>query len=195
MTIAEYARHRGCDEKAVRKALQEQRITRISTEKRCIDPEVADIQWAKNTRARGDSGGKTPGAGPKAPGEAEGSARDDFTAVRTRRELAEAQMAEIELAKASGKVLDRESTLRAVYTKFRELRDDAAGIGRRAAPLLAPLSDAREIRVLIDREVSAAFHAFAKRQLQAMADQITGAPTVLPADLLSPPAQPEGDAQ
>ena len=52
LSKAAYARHRGCDEKAVRKAIAERRISLIDGK---IDPEVADIQWAKNTRARADS--------------------------------------------------------------------------------------------------------------------------------------------
>src|SRR3989344_8607738 len=52
LSKAAYARRRGCDEKAVRKAIAEGRISLIDGK---IDPEVADIQWAKNTRARADS--------------------------------------------------------------------------------------------------------------------------------------------
>lgn len=206
LTVSEYARHRGCDEKAVRKALEEGRITRIGEGRRCIDPEVADIQWAKNTRARGDSGAKAKAGqagGPgKAPAEADSpaaAAGEDYSSMRARRERAEAMMAEIELAKASAKVLDRESTLRALFSKFRELRDDCTNIGRRIAPRLAPLTDEREIRIAVDREVATIFEAFAKRQLQALADQLTGAPTPLPADLAAAPAAapaapPEGPA-
>lgn len=196
LTVSEYARHRGCDEKAVRKALAEGRITRISQDKRCLDPAVADIQWAANTRARGDSGGKGKGQGGTAPAAVpDATSGDDYSSMRARRERAEAMMAEIELAKISGKVLDRESTLRALQSKFRELRDDAAGIGRRVAPLLAPLTDEREIRILVDREVSVVFEAFARRQLQALNNQVAGTPTPLPPDLTpAPPASAEGGA-
>lgn len=41
----------GLRQKAVRKAIAEGRISTIDGK---IDPEVADIQWAKNTRARAD---------------------------------------------------------------------------------------------------------------------------------------------
>ena len=52
ITPTAYARHRGCDEKAVRKAIAAGRISTIDGK---IDPAVADIQWAQNTRARADS--------------------------------------------------------------------------------------------------------------------------------------------
>ena len=59
LTKSAYARHRGCDEKAVRKAVAEGRISTIERDgKQLIDPAVADIQWAANTRARADSASK-----------------------------------------------------------------------------------------------------------------------------------------
>lgn len=57
LTLAAYSRHRGCDEKAVRKAIAENRITAIERDgRKWIDPEVADIQWARNTRPRMNPG-------------------------------------------------------------------------------------------------------------------------------------------
>ena len=194
-------RHRGCDEKAVRKALQEDRIRRIGTDRRCIDAEVADIQWARNTRARGDSGkGPKPPAAPatsrgdkpggdKPGGEGDGDgAEDDYRSMRARRERADAMMAEIELAKVSGKVLDREPAMRAIYTKFRELRDSCMVIGRRLAPQLAAMTDAREIRIVLERAQADAFEIFVTRSLQSLADQLHGVPTRLPDDVRQSPA-------
>lgn len=57
LTQADYARHRaqrqlpGASREAVRKAVDAGRISTIGDEK-LIDPAVADIQWAANTRAR-----------------------------------------------------------------------------------------------------------------------------------------------
>jgi hypothetical protein len=50
LTQAQYATHRGCSAVAVHKAIKQGRITTF--EDGTIDPEVADIQWAKNSRAR-----------------------------------------------------------------------------------------------------------------------------------------------
>lgn len=187
MTISEYARHRGCDEKAVRKALAEGRISRTGTDRRCIDPDVADIQWARNTRARGDSGaGVKPGAdrpAAAAAGDEGGQAGEDYSSMRARRERAEAMMAEIELAKASGKSLDKEASLRAVYTRFRELRDNSKTIGRTLGPVLAPVNDPREIRILIDRAIDDVFATFARKTLQSLVESLAGADARVPADL------------
>lgn len=105
---------------------------------------------------------------------------------RTRQAKVEADLAEIELAKAQGKILDRESSLRAIFTKFRELRDDAAGLGRRLAPQLVAMSDEREMRIAIDREMRLVFESFSKRQLQGLANQFNGAPVAIPTDLVAP---------
>ena len=56
ITQAEYARRRGVAKSAVAKAVAEGRITLINGK---VDPAVADIQWAQNTRTRADSGRAT----------------------------------------------------------------------------------------------------------------------------------------
>ena len=48
VTMSEYARMRGCTHQAVSKAAKAGRITLIDGR---VDPEVADIQWARNTSA------------------------------------------------------------------------------------------------------------------------------------------------
>lgn len=50
---ADYARHRGVSEAAVSKAVKERRITLIDGR---IDPVVADVQWARNSRVRAHPG-------------------------------------------------------------------------------------------------------------------------------------------
>ena len=83
-TISQYARHRGCDEKAVRKAIAEGRITAVEIDgRKMIDAAVADIQWAQNTRARADSRKQAQKATSATP-------TDDasYAALRTRREAA-----------------------------------------------------------------------------------------------------------
>lgn len=198
LTISQYARHRGCDEKAVRKAIAEGRITAIEVDgKRRIDAAVADIQWAQNTRARADSGRRGSGQagagrGPKGGrddderGGDDGDDREDYNTHRTRRERVELERAELELAKLKKTVLDREPALQAIFTRFRELRDAGLVLGRRIAPVVAPLSDEREIRVQIDRAVSEVFDTFARRTLQTLVDTLCERTTVLPDDIRQP---------
>ncbi len=53
MTFRGYAKQRGASPEAVSKAVRSQRISTIRTPdgRRLIDPEVADREWAANTRA------------------------------------------------------------------------------------------------------------------------------------------------
>ena len=171
LSKAAYARHRGCDEKAVRKAIAEGRISAIDGK---IDPEVADIQWAKNTRARGDSGRTVAGnaaeagqgmpaaseapsgpeSGPSAPGYA------DYRAIR---EKAEAEMAQRANAKDAGLLVERARVERGMYDVMRAFRDSVMTIGQRSAPRCIGLADARDIEHVITDETRKALEGFEAR--------------------------------
>ncbi len=181
LTKSEYARHRGCDEKAVRKAIKEGRITAIPQPggREMIDPEVADIQWARNTRARGDSGraaapsaqvGGTPAlpieaaangpdlpaAGPAAHAPAAG---DDYQSLRTRRERAAVEAAERENAKEAQRLVERDAVERATFDVLRALRDALMSTPPRAAAKVIGMAEARDIERVITEELRAAFAA------------------------------------
>lgn len=57
MTQAEYARHRGCADQVVAKAITEGRLSQSVTYgpkgEKIIDPELADKEWAENTGVKG----------------------------------------------------------------------------------------------------------------------------------------------
>ena len=165
LTKSAYARHRRCDEKAVRKAIAEGRISTIDGK---IDPEVADIQWAKNTRARADSkradpafsltGGAAspaaqnaasgPDSGPAAPGYA------DYRAIREKAGVLEV-----------GTLVERASTERGVFDVVRSFRDAVMAVGQRAAPKVVGMSDARDIEHTITEETRKALEGFEARLL------------------------------
>jgi hypothetical protein len=176
-TTSEYARHRGNDEKAVRKAIAEGRITAMEINgRKMIDAAVADIQWAQNTRARADSR--------KARKEAAGASPADeasYAALRTRREAAEAQMAELALAKELGNVIEREPAVSAVFTAFRALRDGGLVIGRKLAANVAAMSDAREVQAAIDAAQRELFDTFSRRTLPALLAKLAGQEAAQPA--------------
>lgn len=178
---AEYARRRGVAKSAVAKAVAEGRITLIDGK---VDPAVADIQWAQNTRARADSrrtgapdgteGGVGTGEalatapGPAAPGE---PTYNDF---RTRREKADAEMAERANLREAGLVLDRKSTERGVFDVMRSFRDAVQTVGPRAAPRCIGLGDARQIEHVITEEIRRALTGFEER-LQGLMPPLEGA--------------------
>lgn len=161
ITVSEYARRRGCDEKAVRKAILAGRITPIERDgRRLIDPRVADIQWAENTRARADSrrgGGRSDWRG--------GGETAGYAAHRERREAAEAVKAELQARQLAGELVERTRVDAAVFEAFRALRERVINCARDMADVAAGKSDAREIELALDAELRKAFEVFEARDI------------------------------
>lgn len=165
LTQAEYARSRkdrglpGGSREAVRKAVDEQRISAFGPDK-LIDQHLADSQWARNTRARvgatdgsghvSEAGGDLlAGAGEVAQAHA-GSvapataapAADGYTAARVRTEMANAQLAELELARKRAEVRDVADINRGGFDIAREVRDAMDSSVNTLAAELATLDNA-----------------------------------------------------
>lgn len=188
MTQAEYARHReaqgvsGSTRQAVARAVEAGRITTIGPDK-MIDPQVADIQWERNSRARASTRGASAPESP-APGPGLGQGPEIATAppappappaqvnhyqdARTRREQAEAEKAELELARMAGRVIERVPAQQAVYDAFHALRDSVLATARRVAPACIGLNDTRELEHVIAAELRKSFQAFETRMLATL---------------------------
>jgi hypothetical protein len=174
LTKAQYARSRkernlpGGSREAVGKAVEEGRIT--VDKDGLIDPEVADIQWAKNTRARLSpqaassqdgaadlvSQAATPAAGPSttpAPTSAPAAPAPDtgYTAARARREIAEAEQAEIELKKVRGELVSWADVQRGGFEVGRELRDAMESSVNALAAELATVGNAEACAQILRR--------------------------------------------
>lgn len=174
LSKAAYARHRGCDEKAVRKAVAEGRISLIDGK---IDPDVADIQWAKNTRARADSkrNAATSAADATSPlldGESGLSASDTppappstpgYADYRAMREKADYERAERENRREAGLLVERAKVERGTFDVVRGFRDAVMVVGQRAAPRCIGLADSRDIEHLITEELRKALEGFEAR--------------------------------
>lgn len=162
LTQAEYARHRkanglpGGSRPAVRKAVVEKRISVFGPDS-LIDCNLADSQWARNTRARVPAGGdqvdqptsaaSTPGGG------VQGAAADPgYVSLRARREAADAERAEIETAKLKGAMVMRDDVDRGLFAIGREVRDHLATCARRIASEVAGVSTTEGCEAVIDRE-------------------------------------------
>lgn len=165
LTQAEYARSRkdrglpGGSREAVRKAVDEQRISAFGPDK-LIDQQLADSQWARNTRARvgatdgsghvSDAGGDLlSGTGEAAQAlavpaatAAAAPAADGYTAARVRTEMANAQLAELELARKRAEVRDVADINRGGFDIAREVRDAMDSSVNTLAAELAVLDNA-----------------------------------------------------
>lgn len=193
LTQAEYARHRkarglpGSSRVAVHKAVNEGRISLIGDK---IDPGVADIQWEQNTRARvsPQASATTPATTaapaddlvaqaaadpPAAAAAADKPAAVDngYTGARARREIADAEKAELETAKLRGAMVMREDVDRAIFEIARELRDRLTASARRIAAEVASLATAEACEEVVDRE-----HRIVLELLSSASREKLGAP-------------------
>lgn len=132
ITQAEYAKRRGCSQVAVHKAVKAGRIMLIDGK---IDPSVADVQWAKNTRARVGSH-STSDTNLSAPAKPEDDG-DDYWKSRGRREKAEAELAELKLAEQLGQLVRAADVRASVSKRAAALRESFLQLPARVVPLLA----------------------------------------------------------
>jgi hypothetical protein len=156
ITPAEYSRRRGVSKEAVSKAIEKGRITTIPGEngRKLIDPEVADIQWAKNTdalqsqRANAPKGerGQQPGGGGSGGGIGDGGdSGSAYWDARTLREQSEAAIADMKRRQMEGDLVERKRVEEAAMRIGRMLRDAVLGVPTKLAPEVSHLSDAWEI--------------------------------------------------
>lgn len=158
MNQAEYAAHRkagglpGGTSAAVLKAIKTGRIKTFDDG--LIDPEVADIQWNKNTRPRVDyhappeptaQGELLPPAGAELPA-ASASKGSEFWEAKTRETQAQARLKEMEVEVQAGRLIDRASYERAAFTAARQLRDALVlTFPQKYSARLAPMVDPWEL--------------------------------------------------
>lgn len=155
LSQAEYAKHRGCSGVAVFKAAKAGRISLIDGK---IDPDVADIQWSKNTRVRAPNSKQDDGlaqthtaeqaTAPTAAGDPE-----DYLVSRSRREAAEAKIAEMKEAEMRGALIRVDSVRRALANKISAMRDALLQIPYRLAPVLAAEPEAERVADLLKTEL------------------------------------------
>ena len=110
---------------------------------------------------------ETPAAnpGPRSKQESRGDpdgAAEDFQAARTRREISEANQAEIAEAELNGKFLIKVDFERHLFTAGRMLRDTLTNCSRRVGAEVAGTTDPNECEAIIDREHRAALASFAQ---------------------------------
>lgn len=156
ISLSAYARLRGVAKSAVSKAVKEGRISVINGK---IDPKVADVQWAQNTRARADSGKPSgdldlepaaPGTVPPpneegAPVERGKGTRYDNS--RAHREEFAAKNQELDYQIKAGKYVDAAELEAEVFKRERMVRDAMLGMCAKAAPELATITDAFELEL------------------------------------------------
>jgi len=107
MTLTEYAKRRGCSVKSVSIAASSGRLVEsVGRDERgrpvILDPDLADREWATNTRSI----------------QAFNVSRDLRAAAAARREAASADLAELELAARRGKLVDADQARADVLNRY-----------------------------------------------------------------------------
>lgn len=160
---AEYARRRGVSREAVSKAIDKGRISTIAGNngRKMIDPEVADIQWAKNTDTAQAARANSPkaAAAPPSRDEPQGTA---YWLAHTRREIAAANREEILEKKLRGDLVDRARVESAAFGIGRMLRDAVLGLPTQLAPEIVSMTDAFSIEIKLRDALRQVFADFIK---------------------------------
>ena len=164
----EYARHReakglhGATLRAVQKAIETGRIETIidANGKKRINVEAADAQWERNTdheqSFRANSAPHRRAKATRAGAEKRPTADTDsgqYWAARTRREMAEAAKAELQLAEMEKSLVSRASVGRASFEAGRLLRDMVLSVSSIVAAELVAMTDPHEIEMRIRTEL------------------------------------------
>lgn len=94
------------------------------------------------------------------------AAKDDYQALRVRREMAVVEREERENAREAGLLVSRSAVRTAVFDAFRALRDEILSAPVRAAPAVIGLGDSRDIERVFTDELRKAF-ANAEKRMRA----------------------------
>lgn len=167
ITQAEYARHRGVSQAAVRKAVRSGRITLGADG--LLDPAVADVQWRRNTRVRAVRAAmRDPQARAAGPSPATWSAPahphndgDDYAGARARRECAEAALAELRLAEERGELVRVDVVRAALAAVLAATRESLLQLPARLSVPFAAERDVHRIREQFDAELVQALEQLA----------------------------------
>lgn len=119
MSVKRYAEHRGCAHSAVQKAIKDGRLKEslvlVGKHWKIQDVELADAEWARNTR----------GYTPSSPSPAQGT-ESGLTAARRQTELERARLVRLQADKVELEVAARRGELLEAAAVERELRDEYA---------------------------------------------------------------------
>jgi hypothetical protein len=151
MTRAAYARRRGCSEAAVHYASKKGYLVLYSDNS--INPEASDVKWDRSCKRLP---AQVTDPNPMAAAIArtlESEPQDTKTAAQIDHERLKIQKTKITIDKLRGTLVERELAEKVLYAVLRPIRESAMAIPARLANELCAISDASEIRSLLDREI------------------------------------------
>lgn len=171
VTGSELARHLGVTPQAVAKARDKGRLSTINGK---YDLAVALIQWDKNRERRRNDQPPPPGDADDRRSGSSGAAGAgaDYWDAKTRRETAEASIAELKETELRGDLVRRAVVEREFASRLVALRESLEVLADRLSAQVAAEPDAARCRQLLRDEHRLALAAFAERiDLEAAADE------------------------
>lgn len=173
ISLRAYSRHRDVALSAVQKAIATGRISLINGK---IDAEVADIQWAKNTRPDQQERGslkdfektqadllsqKNTGT---APGESLGSDKASGLSIeKAETESIRRQLMELQLAQKRGELVNADDIERAMSSKLKAASEALNNLADRLSPVLTAETNVDAVDKLLRSELRRAMSLIAQQ--------------------------------
>jgi len=155
MSQRAYARHRGVAVSAVQKAIDSGRISTLPNGQ--IDSDVADEEWARNTRAFVPPGARRGGQDD----DIDAFGASQYNKARAVREHYQARLAKLEFEEKTAKLILADEVKVAAFNLFRQYRDHMLNIPDRVAAILAAESEAAKCHEILAGEIRKALNEFA----------------------------------
>ena len=155
MSQRAYARQRGVAISTVQEAIATKRISTLPDGQ--IDSEIADQEWARNTRQAVPPG--TRRSQPDDDIDAFGASQ--YNKARAVREHYQARLAKLEFEEKTAKLIAADEVKVAAFNLFRRYRDHMLNIPDRLAAILAAEVDAAKCYEILTSEIRKALNEFA----------------------------------
>lgn len=136
------------------------------------DPEKAAVA---DRHAAARAGTADPLAGADADDEQVAIKRVDYQEAKTRKEVANARLAEMEVERESGKLVEAAMVSSALADAGATLRSTLSNLPAIVAPMLATLSDETQIRLVLDEHIEQALSDLSQRLRGAWQTKTSGA--------------------
>jgi hypothetical protein len=161
ISIREFARRDGCDEKLARRAIKTGRLHALPDG--TLDPALIGTGWRKANRRKPAPAAASSKSDPPAPADLEQLAdqvvnvegRAPYTLIEAERIKANylALLRQLQYDRESGAVVAVDEVTAAVAAEYGIVRNNLLGLPARVAPRLAHIRDAEQVRTLLHAEI------------------------------------------
>jgi hypothetical protein len=155
MSQRAYARRRGVSVRAVQKAVETARISTLPDGQ--IDSDVADVEWAQNTRQSAPPGSNRA----QQDDEIDSFGASQYNKARAVREHYQARLAKLEYEEKVAKLIAADEVKVAAFNLFRRYRDHMLNLPDRLAAILAAESESAKCYEILALEIRKALSEFA----------------------------------